>query len=181
MHGFVLNRLESFVVESYGAETWQEILREAGLAGKEYVRLVEYPDEDVEALVKAAAKVAGRSESAILRLFGSSIGRDLIRIYRPLLDPSWQALDVLEHTEETIHDVVRTRNQGAAPPFLTARRDGPEQVTILYDSPRRMCSLARGIVLGIAEHFEQRVEITEETCMHRGDDRCTLRVETASA
>jgi hypothetical protein len=74
-------------------------------------------------------------------------------VYGPLLDSEWRTLDVIQHTEETIHRVVRMRQPGAAPPRLRVDRASPDEVAIHYDSPRRLCAVARGIVRGVAKHF----------------------------
>jgi hypothetical protein len=39
-----------------------------------------------------------------------------------------------------------------------------------------MCSLARGIAVGVAGHYGETIELDEETCMHRGDPSCRIRV-----
>ena len=74
-----------------------------------------------------------------------------------------------------IHTVVRIRNPGARPPELRVTRSGDEAV-ILYESARRMCAFAKGILAGVADHFGEHIEISESTCMHEGDPACTLHV-----
>ncbi|MFP3941998.1 MAG: heme NO-binding domain-containing protein [Thermoanaerobaculia bacterium] len=181
MHGFILTRLEHFVTETFGAGAWEQIREKAGKPGRVYVNLLEYSDEEVQALVAAASEVAGLSPAEVLEAYGKSLGPELVRIYRPLLSDGWRTLEVLENTEDTIHEVVRRRNRRAAPPFLSTRRSGPQEVTLVYNSPRKMCALARGIALGLAEHFEERVEVAEDSCMHRGDEECVMRVRAAGA
>lgn len=180
MHGFILTRLEHFVTETFGAGAWEAIREKAGRPGRVYVNLLEYSDAEVQELVRAASDVAELSPGEVLEAYGKSLGPELLRIFRPLMDDDWTTLDVLENTEDTIHDVVRRRNRRAAPPFLKTRRSGPSEVTLVYDSPRKMCALARGIALGLADHFDEEVEVVEETCMHRGDGECTLRVRATN-
>lgn len=179
MHGFILTRLEHFVIENFGAGAWERIREKAGHPGRVYVNLLEYSDEEVQALVAAASEVAGLSPAEVLEAYGKSLGPELVRVYRPLLSDGWKTLEVLENTEDTIHEVVRRRNRRAAPPFLAARRSGPKEVTLTYNSPRKMCALARGIALGLADHFGERVEVAEDSCMHRGDSECVMRVRAA--
>lgn len=176
MHGFILTRLETFVVGTFGSGAWDQIRDKAGHPGRVYVNLLEYSDEEVAALVSAASEVAGLSEGEVLEAYGKALAPDLLRIFRPHLEADWTTLEVLENTEDTIHEVVRRRNRRAAPPFLVTRRTAPDEVTLVYKSPRRMCALARGIALGVADHFGEEVELAEETCMHRGDRECTFRV-----
>jgi predicted hydrocarbon binding protein len=49
-------------------------------------------------------------------------------------------------------------------------------VLITYDSPRKLCAVARGIVRGVASHFGERIAIEGRRCMHRGDPHCLIAV-----
>ena len=97
-----------------------------------------------------------------------------------MLDAGWRTLDVIEHTEETIHKVVRTRNPGAAPPELQCARPSKDDVVITYASPRRMCAIAKGIARGLAAHYGEAVRVSESACMRKGDPQCRISVRTAS-
>jgi predicted hydrocarbon binding protein len=88
--------------------------------------------------------------------------------------PEWRTLEVIEHTEETIHRVVRMRTEGAKPPRLRAERTRPNEVVLTYDSPRKLCAVARGIVKGVAKQFKEMVTIDVRKCMHKGDPACVI-------
>jgi predicted hydrocarbon binding protein len=76
---------------------------------------------------------------------------------------------------------VRLRNPGARPPELQVERTAKDALRISYRSARRMCGIARGIVLGLAGHFGERVRIEEPSCMLRGADRCEIDVALEAA
>jgi predicted hydrocarbon binding protein len=40
-----------------------------------------------------------------------------------------------------------------------------------------MCGFAKGLVHGVAQHYGQRVNVTESSCMERGDPTCSIRVK----
>lgn len=117
-----------------------------------------YPDEEVGQLVTAAAQTTGLAPAAILEDFGEFIAPDLLGMYRNLLKPGWRTLELLENTETTMHRVVRMQHNGSAPPYLQAKRTAPREVTINYTSPRRLCAVAKGIIRGVAKHFEDTVD-----------------------
>ena len=50
-------------------------------------------------------------------------------------------------------------------------------VELGYVSERGRCDLAEGLVLGAAEHYGEAVAVSQRTCVHRGDERCVIRVE----
>jgi hypothetical protein len=180
MHGIVHAELQKFVIARHGRPAWQELLKLAGLGTKTYLTSQQYPDADIAALVTHAATMTGKPASDLLEEFGEFIAPDLIDMYRPILKPEWRTLDLLEHTEATIHSVVRLRNPGAAPPQLRCRRTAPAEVHLSYDSDRKMCAVARGIVRGVAKHFGESVTIVESACMHRGAPSCEISIKLAA-
>ena len=111
--------------------------------------------------------------------FGAFIVPSLLSLYKPLVKKDWKTLDLIEHTEETIHKVVRLQNPGAAPPALIVKRLSPREVVITYTSQRKMCGIAKGIAKGIAAHFHEKITIGETTCMLRGDPSCVIAVKLA--
>jgi hypothetical protein len=168
--------LRRHVVTTFGADTWEALLVDVGTPGRLFTSLSDYPDQDVLALVGSASALLGVDGSEVLRGFGRSLVTDLLATYGSLVSATWTAFDLLEHTESTIHTVVRARNPSARPPVLTALRRGPELVALTYSSSRQLCALAQGIVLGIGDHFGTPLQVHEPQCMHKGAAACQLEV-----
>lgn len=158
------------------AQVWERLLTEAGLRQTSYSAVREYPDEDALALVGAASRALNLPVPAVLESFGEFLAPELLELYNTLIPPDWKTLDVIANTEELIHAAVRVRNPGARPPVLLCLRTSPTELQIMYSSRRRMCSLAKGIVTGLARHFGETVAINDEACMLRGDPFCALQV-----
>ena len=180
MHGIIHLELQKFVEQSYGKQTSLELLRRAGLESEIYTPLRSYPDEQVVTLVAAAVEATGTSAVAILEAFGEFLVPTYLSVYGVLVRPEWRTLELIEHTEEVIHRVVRTRQPGARPPSLDVKRIGPDEIVVHYQSPRRLCAVARGIVRGVAKHFGERVLVSDDQCMLTGDRLCALRVRRHS-
>ncbi|HYJ78958.1 MAG TPA: heme NO-binding domain-containing protein, partial [Longimicrobiaceae bacterium] len=115
-----MNQLRRYAVGRLGRDGWGEVAADAGLPADGYQVTAFYPDEDLVKLVLAASKRAGAPVSALLEEFGVFLAPALLRVYEPLVDPAWRTLEVIEHTEEAIHTVVRARMEGAAPPALVS-------------------------------------------------------------
>jgi len=177
MHGIILTELQKYVEKRRGAETWTEVRAAAGLSDRVYTPVGVYPDDDVVALIGATAASTQSPVDDVLQDFGEFIVPDLVEIYGSLIDPDWGPLDLLQHTEETVHTMVRVRDPGSEPPYLEAERTAPDEVVITYRSPRRMCGVAKGIVRGVAAHYGQPLSISEEMCMLDGADRCVIVVQ----
>lgn len=176
MHGIIHHELQKFVVAHHGPATWRTLLESAGLAHKVYIVSQSYPDEAAVALVQAASAMTGAPANDILEQFGEFIVPDLVALYGPLIKPEWRTLDFLEHTEQTIHHVVRMRQKAAAPPALHCVRNGPRDLTIVYTSARKMCAVAKGITRGVAKHYGEAIDISEPECMHAGRPACRISV-----
>jgi hypothetical protein len=174
MHGIIHLELRNFVVQNHGEAAWRTLTEQAGLSGEIYTPLSSYPDEQLVALVGAAVRLTGADPRALLEAFGQFLAPRYIALYGKLLKPEWRTLEVLENAENTIHRVVRLREPGALPPRLQAARLSPTEIRMTYDSPRRLCAVARGIARGIAAHFEEHLAVSDERCMHRGDRECVM-------
>jgi hypothetical protein len=180
VHGIVLMELKKYVEQSYGTSTWKALLLAVDLQHRMYTTMGEYPDAEVLAIVQAASEATGKPTDAVLEAFGRFIVPDLVATYGFLVQPGWEALDLIEHTESTIHTVVRTRN-GGAPPVLEVLRLGPDRLTIRYTSARRLCALAKGITKGVGDFYETPLDVSESACMSQGSPYCLLAVSCVPA
>lgn len=178
MHGIIHLELQNFVIKGYGAEAWQALLSQAGLANEIFTPLNAYPDEQILALVGAAERMTGVAAVNLLEAFGEFLVPRYIALYGKLLKPEWRTLDVIDSTEQTIHRVVRLRQPGAEPPRLRTQRTSPTEVILTYDSTRKLCAVARGIARGLARQFKEALTIDDERCMQRGDPACVIRFRT---
>jgi Haem-NO-binding len=177
VHGIIHLTLRKFMQARHGPEGWLRLLEQAGVASSlGYVRVGYYPDDELRAIVDAAARKTGASVESILEDFGEFAAPDLLALYPRLIKPEWRTLDVLTHTEQTIHHVVRLRSVGAQPPALRCGRVGPDEVVLTYVSPRRLCAFARGLIRGVAGYYREHVVITETACTQRGAEACTISV-----
>lgn len=161
MHGIIHAELKRFVEAKHGAEAWKAVLEGAGLPNKLYLATQTYPDAEAVAIVTSASKITGASADSILEAYGEFIAPSLMQMFRTLIKPEWKTMDMLLNTEETIHKVVRLKNPGADPPRLQFSKTGPNTLLFKYDSPRRMVAVARGIMKGVARHYNEKIAFAE--------------------
>ena len=173
--------LRKFIEDRQGGSAWDQVLAAAGLGPRIYLPITSYPDEELGAIVAAAARATGQPVPQLLEAFGEHVAPHLLAMYRHLLKPEWRTLDVLQHVEETAHRAVRIEQRGAAPPYLEAERQAEHRILIRYTSARRLCYVAKGIIRGLGHHFGDELEIHESTCMHQGGGQCLLIVETSKS
>jgi len=119
------------------------VTEKAGLAHKVYLAAGQYPDSEIVSLVTAASAITGQEPFQIVEKFGEFIVPSLLKMYGHLLKPNWKSLDVIEHTEGTVHTVVRTSDKNALPPRLRTRRTAPDTVVLVYIHSER-CAPGHG-------------------------------------
>jgi predicted hydrocarbon binding protein len=182
MQGIMFVELSGFVEELLGPKAWKETLVEAGLEDRAYTLDAPGPDDEFLALAASAATRAGRPQQAILEMFGEFLAPHLLGgELGALVDPDWDLFQFLECTEAAIHTVVRARDPDARPPKLRVVCPISDEILVLYESPRRLCSVAKGIIRGAARHYEQNIRISEPRCMLAGAKRCEITVRKVPA
>lgn len=180
MHGIVLKGLKDFVVDRHGPEAWRAVQEEAGLEGRIYVPVAEYPDEEVMGLVGAAASMSGTDVPDLLEAFGRYLVPPLLRTYGVHVDGDWTGLQLVANVEEYIHTSLREKEVSSyTPPELRSDWLADDRVGIIYDSERQLCHLARGLIIGVGDYFDDPLDIREPSCMLDGDDRCGFVVTRA--
>ena len=169
MHGIIFFLLHRFAENTLGENGWSDLFEEAGMPLKAYSPTAAHPDVDLLELLDSGARITGKSKPELLEAFGEYLGPELLALHPSLVDPEWKTLELLTNTEQVIHSVVRRKNPGAAPPNLRVQRVSDREVHLLYSSERRLCAVAKGMVRGLARHFDEEIEIHEEACMLEGD------------
>ncbi|MCU0427940.1 MAG: heme NO-binding domain-containing protein [Candidatus Kapabacteria bacterium] len=162
MHGIIHFELKKFVEQYYGGhETWDTLLKGAGLEDNVYVPSAAYPDDHIGRILTVASKTTGKSIDALQREFGEFLVPDLVRTYGAYIRKEWKLLDFLENIEEAIHGTVRRNNPGAAPPVLKISRVSNNEVLIEYGSARKMFGVLHGILNGVIKHYQEKVQVKE--------------------
>ena len=172
MHGLVLVELQKYLVSQLGPELWNQLPAEASIDTKVYEHVESYPDEEALALLDAASRLSGTKRRDLLYGFGESIAPSLMHLYKVLIQPEWKTLELIEHVEKTIHQVVRFRNPEARPPEIHCERQASDEILVSYTSSRQLCALVVGIARGVANYYGEEIDIREASCVSRGDAKC---------
>jgi hypothetical protein len=177
MHGTIFWQMRDFVEARCGRGSWKNLLKMAGLQDQVYLSRP-YPDSEAVALLTAISTMTSKPLPVTLEEFGQFTVPSLLTLYGHLIKPEWRTLDVIEHAEGTAHGMVRREQQGSAPPYLRTQRHSPRKVLLFYNSPRKMCSFAVGVGMGLGKHFQETIIVRHRLCMHHGDDQCEIIFET---
>jgi hypothetical protein len=173
MKGIMFNLLAEVVIQERGDAAWDEILDHAGADGA-YTSLGSYPDAELLKLL-AAANPARESPVSGLRWFGRAGMPLLARRYPDFFSPHRSTRSFLLTLNEIIHTEVRKIYPGSdVPDFDFDALSASDQLILGYQSKRKLCGLAEGLIEGAADHYSERVSIEQTLCMQRGDEKCVL-------
>lgn len=180
MHGIVLKGFKDFVTTEYDHDAWLTIQRGADLDGEVYVPITEYDDADVFALVESAAEVTGVAVPDLLREFGTFLVPRLVETYGVHVDEDWTGLELVANVETYIYAALRAKQLSTyAPPDLASEWVGDDEVRVTYGSERELCALAKGVLRGVGDYYDEPFDVEEAACMLDGDDQCEILVATA--
>jgi hypothetical protein len=176
MHGTIFSLLKRYVQIQYDHAAWVRLVEAAGLPSGDFSHKEVYPDEHLYALVGKAAEVVGVTDGELHERFGEYLVPDLMYMYQRFVRPEWRTLDMLEHTEHSMHNQVRREHPENSPPVLNVQRLSENEVLIDYVSPRRMGGLAVGIVRGLATYFDEADRINVLPTTSEGGQRVQIQV-----
>ncbi|MCU0383018.1 MAG: heme NO-binding domain-containing protein [Cyclobacteriaceae bacterium] len=163
MHGLIFNQLQQFVTRTHGPVVWEEIELAAGKDLPMFMPTKVYDDAHFFGMLQAAEKTLKVSGEDIMHSFGEYLAPQLVKIYAQTIKPEWSVIDLLEHTENTMHRAVRFADKQADPPKLRCKRIDTNSVEILYNSSRGMVAFGRGLIVGFSKAFSQPLEIQQVT------------------
>lgn len=180
MKGLVFNLLEQVVIRHHGEATWDRLLDATGLPGA-YTSLGSYPDEEIGRLVDAGSQALGLEPAAVLRWFGREAMPMLAERYPVFFRDHGSTRSFVLSVNRIIHPEVHKLYAGARCPVFGFDEEANGDLSMTYDSARRLCALAQGFIEGAARHFEEDAQVAHVACMHDGDPKCVLRLRVRVA
>lgn len=178
MHGLLFLKLRRYADKRLTPEAWPELVRLAGPITWEGDITGVYPDGEFMALLTGVATLAKEPVAQVMEHFGFNLVPTLLEMAAVLglVKQEWRTLELIKHTPDIIHPVLLASNPQLVPPFLLCEFTSANELLVAYRSPRQLCGLLRGIVRGIAAHYRQNVEMTEEVCVLKGGAGCRFRL-----
>jgi hypothetical protein len=150
-----------------------------GLRTDSYSPVMDYPDEELFALVARTSKAAGVAVPDVLRRFGTHLFRTFASLYPVFLDGVESALELLGGIETYVHGEVKKLYPDAEFPSFEVRAPAAGRLELLYRSRRPLADLAEGMIQGCVAHFGERITVRRQDLGDPPDGhaaRFTLRV-----
>ncbi len=179
MKGIVFNIFADLVTDNFGMEVWDSLIQETSPAsGAVYTSGEVYPDGELIAYVTALSGITGAAPADLVRTFGTYT---MHKFYK--LHPEFMAEHTAKSFLQSVHDVVHVEVKKLHPdtllPEFAYESTGDKQLTMLYCSPRKLCHLAEGLIVGTGEIFDEQIDLVHAECMHQGAAQCRLELDFA--
>ena len=176
MKGIIFNQLENMVTDTLGLEAWDALLSQTELktANGLFIGPNTYPDSDLFALVDTASRITGTPAPDLVRAFGRYLFPKLASGYPMFLREGMTAKSFLLSVDRVIHVEVRKLDASTGLPTILYEDPAPDQLVLLYRSPRGMCAFAEGLIDGVAAHFGETIVTHQSECIHHGAPQCRI-------
>lgn len=175
MKGIIFNVAEHVVTDEHGADAWDDLLVAAGVDGV-YTAVGNYPDEQFSAIVSAAARTRGETTQDVERWIGRRGMPLLAERYSDFFEPSDARAFVLT-LNDVIHPEVRKLYPDVNVPNFDYHDVGATTLVVEYQSERRMCGFAEGLILGAVDWYGESAVVSQDACMHEGATACLIRCD----
>jgi hypothetical protein len=180
MHGLIFVTWEKYLSERFGNALLNNYQQSIGET-KSTAPLIShvYSDEVLLAGVGVASQLTQRSPDALLREYGYYfiINSLTSHLCAYLLTKVSTARDLLLMMR-TAHNQMHHAQAEIEPPLFryASISNDPDGLELIYDSPRKLCSVLYGAIEGAAKRFDERVQIVERACMKQGAPACRFEV-----
>ncbi len=160
MLGIIFTNLVEMIETTVSYEMADEILEEANLSSKGVFTAVgHYPLEDVVEIVTLLSQKTRIEPDALIFAFGKYLFAKLMDGHKHIVSSDATLFDLLAQLDSNIHVEVLKLYPNATLPTFTTLDHQPDQITMIYQSPRQLEKLAEGLIQGGAEYFNTPVNV----------------------
>ena len=180
MKGIIFNIAEGFITDSYGEDTFDDIIANCNLETTEpFVAPGTYPDSDlIEIVVKSSEKLDITVDEFLKKLGHYTFGKLAARLPN-FVEPHTHPKDFLKTVENVIHVEVRKLYQGSQLPTFQYAEPSENELIITYFSERKLYALMEGLIDGVAEHFGVATEQSNKIYEKDGAELCDFHLKFA--
>ena len=177
MKGIITQGIKEMVEAKYGTAAWEKVKSLAGCEEPFFAISLDYPDDMTLALVKAASEVSGLPAETVMIEYGKFMVLNTLKNHYP----TYFALGGASPREfllnmDRVHNEATKSVPLAAPPRFDYEELPDGRLLMHYSSNRGLCTVLRGLILGVGLLFSQDLQVQEIACMHKGNQRCTMEV-----
>ena len=160
MKGIVVDCLKELVVESFGQETWEKILVKSDVDPKKNYKITDDVDDElVLKMFGSTCEVGNMTFEQACNVFGDFWVEKYTQKYYPEFYKGVKSSKEFLIKLDAIHATMRKRIKNAQPPKLSYSWKDDNTLIMVYDSYRDLTELFAGAVRGLANYFNEKVDV----------------------
>ena len=163
MKGVIFVELVKMAEAAFGDETVDMVLDKADLEnGGAFTTVGNYPCSELVKIVVAFSEHSGLSPEVLQKKFGHWIMAHFVVTYPQFFKDKTDAFAMLESIEAEIHVEVRKLYPEAELPTFATERTTPNQMKMVYESPRPLSAFCHGMIEACLAHFDEDGDISRQ-------------------
>ena len=163
MKGIVFTEFLAFADQLVGEEVVENIIEECDLpSGAAYTSVGTYAHSEIVTLTKAFSEQTATEPEELVRMFGVYLGEVFQKKFGEFFEEAPSFFDFLANVHAHIHVEVQKLYPDAELPSIEMVERNEFDALLRYRSPRKMDSLALGLIQATAVSFEENLEVTRD-------------------
>lgn len=159
MRGVIFTELYELIEEKFGFELLDDVLMDLELSNDgAYSATGNYPFSELLAIVVKLHEETEIPINSLLEVFGEYLFTRLLAMH-PHLAKTEDVLEFLEHVETYIHIEVKKLYPDAELPKFNIVSKDDNSFKFYYISSKKLHHLAKGLIQGLSNHYNQPVSI----------------------
>lgn len=164
MKGIVFTEFLEMVEEKFDLAAVDQMIETAGLdSGGAYTSVGTYDHEELLTLVGALHKLTGMPVNDLLVIYGKYLLPKLLTINPELTSQFRSCFELVAAVDEIIHVEVRKLYPDAELPTFEVLKHNQDEMELVYTSCRPFADLAKGLIIGCAEYYNENIEVEVES------------------
>lgn len=164
------------VEEKYGLAVWDAFIQKTKPSSDAaYTAAATYKDTELMLFFSELALKENKSVHDVVFNFGEYLLSALSQRYPGLFYESGLREFLLSVNHAVNADIVKIYHDAELPIFKY-EYPGDKKLVMIYESKRKLCMLAAGLISGAGNLYKTPVKIIHNVCMHKGDAACRLEL-----
>ncbi len=165
MKGIVFSEFLGMVDKKFSIEMSERLIDEVNPpSGGAYTTVGTYDSQEIIDLVAKLSEITSISVSDLLKTFGRHLLMRFAEIFPEFFEgTTTSTLDFIPLVESYVHLEVKKLYSDAELPSFTCVTPYPGRLEMTYRSARNLPDLAEGLILGLANHFNEHIEVKRES------------------
>lgn len=177
MKGIIFNIFENFIVSRYDEDTLDEIMEACDLITEDpFVAPGTYPDQDFMQMVHKGSELLSKEVDDFLFQLGHYALFELVGRYPGFVTPYQHPKEFLKTIEDVVHVEVRKLYSDTYLPTFRYQDVAPDKLIITYFSKRRLYPLMSGLIEGVGDHFQVKIEQNQRIYEKEGNEYCDFEL-----